>query len=201
MPEIEGEIPQDVQDSLTSLAEELYWGGLNYYDARDVISERAEDLGMEVIGISDNRIVIKLGEDRLPGYEEPLVAKLPQRKSYGKDGMKQNIEEIDLYQNGPDWLGDYLAPIEVAHPRGFWLVMRFAPVPDGSSIEKKKRALLDHGILTNEILAIENWGEWHGDVYLTDYGLGVAAFLDDIEIREWVDIVDEEDRRRGIISD
>jgi hypothetical protein len=201
MPRVDGEIPQDIQSTLTSLAVDLYWGGMDYYDAREEISERAADLGYDVIGLSDNRIVLKISKDRLPTYDEPLAAKIPQRRSRYPGGIKQNIVEIDLYQNGPDWLRDYLIPVEAAHARGFWLIMRYAPPPNDDEIEQRKQELLEQGVMSNEILSSQNWGYWQGDVYLSDYGLGVASCIEDIEIRDWVDIVDEEDRHHGLIPD
>ena len=201
MPRIDGEIPRNIRNTLTSLAVDLYWGEMDYYEAREEITERAEDLGYDIIGISDNRIVLEISEDQLPAYDEPLVAKIPQRRTRYPGGVKQNIEEIDLYQNGPDWLLNYLIPIEAAHQRGFWLVMRYAPPPDDEEIEERKQELLEQEILSNEILSAQNWGRWRDRVYLTDYGLGVASCIEDIEIRNWVDIVDEEDRRRGLLPD
>jgi len=174
---------------------------MDYYKAREEISERAEDIGYDIIDASENRIVLEISEDRLPAYGEPLAAKIPQRRSGYPGGVKQNIEEIDLYQNGPNWLRNYLIPIEAAHPRGFWLIMRYAPPPDDDEIEQRKQELMEQGVISNEILSSQNWGHWQDEVYLTDYGLGVASCIEDIEIRNWVDIVAEEDRRRGLIPD
>lgn len=63
MPGIEGQIPQSLQRTLTSLAVDLYWGEEDYYDAREVVSERAVDAGFEFVDVSDNRLVIKIPED------------------------------------------------------------------------------------------------------------------------------------------
>lgn len=79
--------------------------------------------------------------------------------------------------------------------------MRYAPEPDSDAIEERKQELLECGIVTNEIRSAQNWGEWQGEVFLTDYGLYVSDCLEDVEVRNYVDIVDDEDRRRGLIPD
>lgn len=195
------DLSDEIRRHLTSLAVELYWEIEDYYDAVEQVTERAEELGFEYIDASDNRLVIKITLEMSTELDEPLVAKLPRRRTYYPGGIKQNTEEIDLYREGPVWLREYLIPILDAHQRGFWLVMPYAPSPTGGEIEERKTDLLERGIMTNEILSAQNWGRWRGQVYLTDYGLGVASSIPDFEPRSWVDIVDEEDRRRGIIED
>lgn len=200
MPGIDGGLSQDLRGTLNSLAIDLYWSDLDYYEAREVVSDRLTELGFEIVGVSENRIVIDIPEDRLPDHDERLVAKLPQRKR-GGGGVRQNIEETDLYLNGPDWLREYLIPIEAAHRRGYWLLEPYAPEPGEDEIEKRKRVLLDRGIGTMEIKSAQNWGRWQGEVFLIDYGLHVSDCLPDVDVRDWTEIVNEEDRRHGLISD
>lgn len=200
MPGIDGGLPQNLRGTLNSLAIDLYWRDLDYYEAREVVSDRLEDLGFEIVGVSENRIVIEIPADRLPGRDERLVAKLPQRKR-GGGGVRQNIEETDIYLNGLDWLREYLIPIEAAHPRGYWVVEPYAPEPDSDEVEERKQDLMDRGIVTMEVQSAQNWGRWQDQVYLVDYGLYVSECLPDVNVRDWVEIVNEEDRRHGLIPD
>jgi hypothetical protein len=131
----------------------------------------------------------------LDSYKEPLVAKLP-RQYASQDGLKQNIEEIDLWENAPDWFREFLVPVESAHPRGYWLLMRYAPeVQEKAEIKERRRYLYSCNLCSNE-LAPQNWGRWRGDVRLIDYGLNIAHRFPDTEIRNWVDIYDEDHRAR-----
>ena len=180
-----------LRETLNYLGEELYWSDEDYYEAVETIRRRAEAEGFEHIETGQNRLILKIPADRLDRYDEPLVAKLP--RQYGSpDGLKQNIEEIDLWENAPGWFREFLIPVESAHPRGYWLVMRYAPEVQGrDEIEERRRYLHSCNLRSNE-LAPQNWGRWRGDVYLIDYGLDIAHQFSDVEVRNWVDIYDED---------
>ena len=181
--------------TLNRLGERLYWSDEEYREAVETIRRRAEAHGFEHIETGQNRLVLKIPTDQLDNYDEPLVAKLP--RQYGSpDGLKQNIEEIDLWENAPEWFREFLIPVRSAHPRGYWLVMQYAPEVEGNDeIEERQRELHAHNLRSNE-LGPQNWGRWHGDVYLIDYGLDIAHRFSDIEVRNWVDIFDEDHRTR-----
>lgn len=188
-------LSSDLRESLNRLGEGLYWSDEDYHEAAETIRGRAEADGFEHIETGQNRLILKLPANRLDSYGEPLVAKLP--RQYGSpDGLKQNIEEIDLWKNAPDWFQEFLIPVESAHPRGYWLVMRYAPeVQAEDEIEERRRYLHSCNLRSGE-LATQNWGRWRGEVYLIDYGLDIAHRFSDVEVRNWVDIYDEDHRAR-----
>lgn len=202
MCRIDGDLAPALRRSLDHLAQELYWGTEDHYhESVEQVRETAENDGFEFAGRSENRLVMKIPEDQLPDRDEPMVVKLPRRRQGYAGGIKQNVEEIDIYRNAPDWLLEYITPIEAAHEDGYWLMMPYAPEPDSEEIEERKWELRKEGIVTNEIMVSQNWGRWNGDVYVTDYGLYVSDFVTDVDVRDWSKIVDEGDRQRGNIPD
>lgn len=197
MPVTDITIPDSLQTEVEEFASRYYSMVKETYESRDssmrwlrpVITwtkETAEEHGWEYLDDGGARLVIKIPLTACAPYDgAPLVLKLPIYRDDPRDGRYQNACEENLWAEASNELRPYLVPVLASGQLYRWLLMPYADTErvDRDLISKRSQELVhEQGILSNEVVAAQNWGIWEGEPRLIDYGHEISQFvLDDVD--------------------
>lgn len=197
MPVTDITIPDSLQTEVEEFASRYYSMVKETYESRDssmgwlrpVITwteETAEEHGWEYLDDGGARLVIKIPPMACAPYDgAPLVLKLPIYRDDPRDGRYQNACEVNLWAEASNELRPYLLPVLASGQLYRWLLMPCADTEsvDRDLISQRSQELVhEQDILSNEVVAAQNWGVWEGEPRLIDYGHEISQFvLDDVD--------------------
>lgn len=197
MPVTDITIPDSLQTEVEEFASRYYSIVKETYESRDssmgwlrpVITwaeETAEEHGWEYLDDGGARLVIRIPPTACASYDgTPLVLKLPIYRDDPRDGRYQNACEVNLWAEASNELRPYLVPVLASGQLYRWLLMPCADTEevDRDMISQRSQELVhEQEVLSNEVVAAQNWGIWEGEPRLIDYGHEISQFvLDDVD--------------------
>jgi len=200
MPDTDITIPDTLRADVDEFSSR-YWAYItDEYESRDSqmgwlrpvmdwTEETAEEYGWEYLDDGGARFVIKIPAAACDAYDgPPLVLKIPIYRGHARDGRYQNAYEANLWVEAPDELRPYLVPVVASGHLYRWVLMPYADTAaaDEELIDQRSQEVVhEQEILSNEVVAAQNWGVWDGEPRLVDYGHETSQYvLDDADLVE-----------------
>jgi len=175
------EFDEETRSLLTELSEKLYNTDIDESrQERGQVLEKIEGHGFRRIKLTYQRAVFELPKDRSPseGIERTVV-----KSPLLDKGLRQNKEEIEVWETAPPEVKSYLLPIVDYDEDNYWLAMPYVETVE--TIKERVfefEEVLDSGSLM-ELRKKDNWGWWRGKKRLLDYGSYVKVYLEEEELK------------------